>query len=111
MIGDYMDINGAEHAVFPRRVPLTVQVREFDISAIDSSRISPWRDSRSAKFFYAIEPSSLPTAMQLDERGRKRLFEYSQIPHFRPYIMDYFLCSYLSVKPDLKYVSFLSPLH
>lgn len=112
IIGDYTDINGAEHAVFPRRVPLIVQVQEFDTpdsNVINTSLIRSVGTKSSTILFYAIERSTLPTAMQLDEWGRNSLLEFSEIPHFRPYIMDSFLFSYLKVKPDLRYVSFPSP--
>lgn len=112
IIGEYTNINGAMDPVFQRRVPLTVEVREFDTpdsSVINISMIRSVETKSPAISFYAIERSTLPTAEQLDKLRRNWLLEFSEIPHFRPNIMDIFLFSYLNFKPKLRYVSFLSP--
>lgn len=112
IIGEYTNINGAMHPFFPTRFPLIVEVRELDTpdsSVINISLIRSVETKSPAISIYAIEYSKLPTAKQLDKLRRNWRLEFSEIPHFRPNIMDVFLFSYLNFEPELPHVSFLSP--
>jgi hypothetical protein len=112
IIGDRVASNGTKsslRAFFPKKVPLTVQVREYESDDIDSTIVWSEGSTRSAVTAYEINRSELPTAEQLDEWGRNLMLEYSEVPDFRPYVMDRFLFAYRNTKPDLRYVSLFSP--
>jgi hypothetical protein len=114
IIGDRVASNGIKsslRAFFPQKVPLTVQVREYETCDIDSTIVWSEGSTRSAVTAYAIDTDErkLPTALQLDEWGRNLMLEYSEVPDFRPYVMDTFLFAYLNTKPSLRYVSLSSP--
>jgi hypothetical protein len=113
IIGDRVASNGTGssfRAFFPKRVPLTVRVREYETCDMDSSRVWSKDSTRLAVTSYAIDESTLPTALQLDEWGRNLMLEYSEVTDFRPYVMDKFLFAYWNTNPFLRYVSLYSPL-
>ncbi len=109
IIGDRLTTNDIDSAFFPKKVPLIVQVRQYETRDLDATVLWSERSRGSAISSYAIDPSTLPTASKLDEWGRNLLLEYSQLPDFRPYNMDKFLFAYWNAGPSLKYVSLSSP--
>jgi hypothetical protein len=100
--------NGTDSVLFPRKVPLKVQVLEHESFILNTTTIWPEGSMRSEVASYALDPRRLPTANELDEWGRNLLLEYSELPDFRPYIMDKFLFAYLNTRPHLPCVR-LSP--
>jgi hypothetical protein len=101
--------NGIDSVLFPKKVPLTVRVREYETCDLDTVIVWSKGSMKSAVASYAIDPSTLPTALELDRWGRNLLLEYSELQDFRPYIMDKFLFAYLNARPSLIYVSLSSP--
>jgi hypothetical protein len=102
-------ISGTDHVFFPKKMPLTVRVREYETCEIDTAMMWSEGSTRAAVASYAIDPTTYPTASDLDRWGRNLLLEYSELPGFRPYVLDEFLFAYLKIKPALPYVSLSSP--
>jgi hypothetical protein len=101
-------ISGADKVFFPKKMSLTVRVREYETCEMDTAMMWSMGSTRTAVASYAIDPTTYPTALDLDKWGRNLLLEYSELSGFRPYVLDEFLFAYLKIKPALPYVS-LSP--
>jgi hypothetical protein len=108
MIGERCTTNAADSALFPKRVPLMLQVLDDETCDLNTTTLWSKGSKRSIAGSYAINPGKLPAALELDKWGRNLLLEYSELPDFRPNIMDKFLFAYLNAKPALPSVS-LSP--
>jgi hypothetical protein len=105
VIGERVTTNGTDSVLFPKNVSLTVRVWEYDTCDLHNTIVWSEGSMRSTVTSYAIDPSSLPTASKLEEWGGNLLLEASELPGFRPYIMDKFLFAYRNAKPSLPYVS------
>jgi hypothetical protein len=108
MIGGRCTTNATDSALFPKRVPLMLQVLEDETCDLNTTTLWSKGYKRPIAGSYAIDPETLPAALELDNWGRNLLLEYSELPDFRPNIMDKFLFAYLNTKPSLPSVS-LSP--
>jgi len=110
MIGEHVATNGTQCALFPKKIPLMVRVQEYETCDTRATMVWAMGSTKSADVSYAIDPSTFPSAFDLDKWGRSRLSECSELSDFRSYcptrlyVMDKFLFEYLNAKPDLRHV-------
>jgi hypothetical protein len=108
MIGHRWQTDTTDSVLFPKKVPLTLQVLEHETCVLNAAILWSEGSTRSAVRSYAIDPTMLPTVFDLDEWGRNLLSKDSEIPDFRPKVIDKFLFAYLNTRPLLPSVSLSS---
>lgn len=77
-----MKISGTDHVFFPKKMPLTVRVREYETCEIDTAMMWSEGSTRATVASYAIDPTTYPTASDLD---RWEEIFYWNIPNFQAF--------------------------